>query len=175
MVVTVMTGSLTATGCEQAKKALSPHIENPPEFILPTVSMEGIETAPTQDEGTLPDTPLPGGEHHTARSSDLDWSTLRLLNAYHPEYGMIYRRTGTCVVYLPTQEDLPPGMMGPSADVECPTAMASFLWTQCQGGSLFADPKGTICVCRVGGNPPPPSSYDHCPAEAEAPKRTTED
>ena len=122
------------------------------------------------DEGVLPETELPGGEHHEASYNEIDWKTMRTVNASHPVHGTIYRSRGSCFVNVPFPKgEEPQGswLPSPTESVDCSYEMAQFLWSQCYGGTIATNPDGSICVCDRNGNPPPPPTYVHCPAEAK--------
>ncbi len=172
VVVTVVAGGLGTlglTGCDRIGDALGigdgPGDDelccfNPPP--PPPPPTPEAQKFPVVDEGELPAAPL-------ADASAFSYDGARMLNASHPEYGMMYRGAGHCITYPPSLDDgppRPPGAMGPSLEVACTEAMADFLWSQCYGGSIYTDAQGEQCVCAVFGNPPPPEVPVHCPAEA---------
>ena len=172
VVVSVLAGGLgTLAGC-----AANEHVVDGED---PTKGQEVEEDGPVHnppppaeviDEGQLPDAELPKWKGSEGSWNEVEWDIMRSLNGRHSDHGTIYRGRGTCYVHVPPPKGEEPqtSWQPPSTEsVECSDEMAEFLWSQCYGGTISSSPDGSLCVCDQDGNPPPPPSYVHCPAESK--------
>ncbi len=151
VVVTVAAGGI-ALACGGAPDVIMNPPPPPPPVDTPWPAVTPVV------EGTLPDTPLPADPAPYERMGHQP-------NHRHPERGAVYRSPAGCYVHMPFQTPPTSFVPPPTAAVGCPEEMASFAWTQCFHGTMYADPKGEACICSVDGNPPPPPRWIHCPTD----------
>ena len=86
------------------------------------------------------------------------------LNPRDADNRMIFaRRDGHCYVTVPLPPEQQTKMRGGVVKVvDCPDAMQHPQWDSCLGGTMY-QLENDDCICRVGGNPPPPAARASCP------------
>ena len=177
VVGSVLAGGLGSSlaACDAIKDIVDPEPEccfNPPPPPPPTPT-PAVQKYPVIDEGELPTDELPALAEDDWHGSAIDFGKLHSINGRTPEGQVLYRTRGACYITVPSKVPQRSWQPPDVAPASCTEEMAGFLWSQCYGGTLYADEEGKVCVCTEDGNPPPPPRYVHCPPEA-APKPDAE-
>jgi hypothetical protein len=91
----------------------------------------------------------------------------KALNPRDGDSRMIFaRRDGHCYVTVPLPPEEQTRMRGGVVKVvDCPDAMQHQEWDSCLGGTMY-QLANDDCICRVGGNPPPPPAKATCPPKS---------
>jgi len=148
---TTLAVTVTALGtlaCAGAPDIVVKHT-NPPPVPLPT---------DYDEDGELPNTLLPTEAIHRD-----DFT--HPMNVRDPQGRTVYRGYHGCYVELPYVEPPSSWHPPPTLAVPCGPKMGSVLWTKCREGTITTNQDRSACICDVDGNPPPPTTYVHCPEE----------